>query len=156
MHWASSEQAWVNADAKELCVQGGSDMTAQLSQWAKATEAMHLQMLSSPSTGASNGADRHLTVAFLPCLTNSCLLVGNFGEMCLLGGICFSTISSPFHFLVCYGKGLLITTQYFTLWESGSFCFCFCPHRMFLSAPCEGTGNYRAIHLNLHNFRQIL
>lgn len=55
-----------------------------------------------------------------------------------------------------YGKGLLITTEYFTLWESGSFCFCFCPHRMFLSAPCEGTGNYRAIHLNLHNFRQIL
>lgn len=48
-----------------------------------------------------------------------------------------------------------MTTEHFTLWETCSFC-CFCPHRMFLSAPCEGTGNYRAIHLHPHTFRQIL
>lgn len=48
-----------------------------------------------------------------------------------------------------------MTTGHFTLWATCSFC-CFCPHRMFLSAPCEGTGNYRAIHLHPHPFRQIL
>lgn len=35
-----------------------------------------------------------------------------------------------------------------------SFCFCLCPHRMLLSAPCEGTSNYRAIHPHPRNFRQ--
>lgn len=35
-----------------------------------------------------------------------------------------------------------------------SFCCCLCPHRMFLSARCAGTSNYRAIHPHPRNFRQ--
>lgn len=140
-------------------MQGGSDMTAQLSPWAKAMETMHLQMLPSPSAGASNGADHHLI--------SSCSISSFFHQQEETGGklrravpirsyrLLYYQLSFSFSHLL-YGKGLLITTEYFTLWESGSFCFCFCPHWMFLSAPCEGTGNYRAIHLNLHNFRQIL
>lgn len=34
MHWASAEQAWVNADAKELMAQDDSDMIASLSHCA--------------------------------------------------------------------------------------------------------------------------
>lgn len=93
----------------------------------------------------------------VPCLTHrlwSLLLVGTCQDMCLLGRISFSSVGSPLHFLICYNKGLFMTREYLTLWEICSFCFC--PHRMFLSAPCEGTGNYRAIHLHPRNFRQIL
>lgn len=123
---------------------------------AEARKAMLLQMPRGPRAGAWRRAGHNQALAFVPCLMNSWLLVGNCKDMCLLGGVCFSSIGSPLHFLICYSKGLFMTTEDFTLWEICSFCFCFCPHRMFLSAPCEGTGNYRAIHLHPHNFRQIL
>lgn len=97
-----------------------------------------------------------LRLAFTSCLWTAGS-VGNLGDTRRVGGIrCLST-GSPFHFLICDSKRLLMTTEYFTLWEICSFCFCFCPHWMFLSALCEeGIGNYRAIHLHPHNFRQIL
>lgn len=113
-------------------------------------------MFCSPSTKLQNGADHNHTPAFIPCLMNSSLLVGNFGDMCLLRGVCLTSIGSPFHSLIFHGKRLLMKTEYFTLWEICSSCLCFCPHRMFLSAPCKGTGNYRAIRLPPHNYRQIL
>lgn len=56
MHCASSEQAGVNADAKELFVEDDSDSTAQLSHWAMVMKAMILHMHSSPSAGAWDGA----------------------------------------------------------------------------------------------------
>lgn len=120
------------------------------------TETGFLQTLRRPSAGAPGGAGPNRVLAVCSLLMNSWLLVGNFRDMCLLGGVRFSSVGSPPRFLVCYSKGLFMTTEYLTLWEICSFCFCFCPHRMFLSAPCEGTGNYRAIHLHPHNFRQIL
>lgn len=154
MHWASSEQAWMNVDAEELFIQGDSDKTAWLSNQPPARKAMRLQMHRGPSTGAWRRVGHNHTLTFVPCLMSSWVLVGNFKDKCLLGGTCFSSIGSPLRFLLCYSKGLFMTTEDFTLWEMCSFCFCL--HRMFLSAPREGTGNYRAIHLHPHNFRQIL
>lgn len=156
MHWASSEQVWVRAAAQELFVQGDSDMPALLSHRATAPTAMLFRAHCSPSTGLWNGGHHSHAPAFVPCLMNSWPLVGNLGEMCLLGGVCLSSTGSPFHFLVCYSKGLFMRTEYFTPWEICSFCLCFCSHRMFSSAPCEGTGNYWAMHLHPHNSRRIL
>lgn len=137
----------MNVDAEELLVQADSD---------KRPGCPPELGLQRGHQALTVGAAHSHTLAFIPCLTDSRLLVGNFRDMCLLGGNCFSSVGSPLHFLICYSKGLFMTTEYFNLWEICSFCFCFCPHRMFLSAPCEGTGNYRAIHLHPHNFRQIL
>lgn len=89
---------------------------------------------------------------------SSRLLVGNSGSISLLGGISRSAVGSPLRSFTCHSKGLFffMKTEHFPPWEICSFCLCFCPHRMFLSAPCKGTGNSRAVHLHPRNFRQIL
>lgn len=75
---------------------GSSDMTALLSHWATAMAAMLLRTHCSPGTVTWNGAHPNHAPAFVLCLMSSWLLVGNSGDSCLLGGICFSSVGSPF------------------------------------------------------------
>lgn len=112
-------------------------------------------MLSSPSSGAWDGAGQKPTLAFVPGLRTA----GSWWEtweICACEDYLLVFSEFSFSFSRLLQQGAPMTTEYFTLQEICSFCFCFCPHRMFLSAPCKGTSNYRAIHLHPHNFRQIL
>lgn len=132
---------------------------APLSPRAATMKARHLSVRTAIPAPAHRIELNRATVrapAFVPRVMSSRLLVGNSGSISLLGGICHSAVGSPLRSFTYHSKGLFMKTEHFPLWEICSFCLCFCPHRMFLSAPCKGTGNYRAVHLHPHNFRQIL
>lgn len=91
--------------------------------------------------------------AFVPRVMSSRLLVGNSGGISLLGGISRSAVGSPLRSFTCHSKGLFYENRTFS---SVGNLFLLPLHRMFLSAPCKGTGNSRAGQLHPHNFRQIL
>lgn len=147
----------MGTDEKELMVQCDSDDHPAVTHGHSNESETPFCPYNSPSTSPQNrGEGGHAG----SCVGSSC------NEQPAPGGKLWQSLSIRRHLRLCcrvssscHSKELffpLMKTEHFTLWEICSFCLCFCPHRMFLSAPCKGTGNYRALHLHPHDSRQIL
>lgn len=139
---------------KELIVQGDSDSSPAVPQGCNNESETPFCMTAIPAPAHRIERNRAAPApAFVPRVMSSRLLVGNSGGISLLGGISRSAVGSPLRSFTCHSKGLFYENRTFS---SVGNLFLLPLHRMFLSAPCKGTGNSRAGQLHPHNFRQIL
>lgn len=155
MHWASSDQAWVKADAKDLFVQGDPGVTTRLSPRARAVEAMLLPRVPAPALGHGwSQAWPHAGICSL------------FDELLAPGGKLWRYIPIRRYVLLScrFSFSLSRLLQQGTFYDNRIFysvgnlflLLLLLPPPDVLICSLRGHSNYRAIHLHPHHFRQIL